>query len=118
MHEYSIISALIDLCEQHARENNALSVARVKIAIGERSGVELELLKSAFEALKSQSPLLESASLITQKEALELYCKDCDIHFRPKMLNLSTCETCKGHNVAITKGRELHLLSLELDIKS
>ena len=52
MHEYSIVSSLIQMCESHAKQYNATSVAKVCIAIGERSGVDSALIKSVFETLR------------------------------------------------------------------
>lgn len=48
MHEYSIVGALIEQCEQHARDNNADKVTRVAIKVGILSGVEPALLETAF----------------------------------------------------------------------
>ncbi|MGL5390379.1 MAG: hydrogenase/urease maturation nickel metallochaperone HypA, partial [Shewanella sp.] len=47
MHEYSIVSALIEQCEQYAKAENAMSISRVEIKLGVLSGVEPSLLRTA-----------------------------------------------------------------------
>lgn len=114
MHEYSIVAALIDMCESSAREHNARSVERVKIAIGERSGVERTLIEGAFHQFKQDSQYCKDSALEVESERVELTCRDCGASFTPPHLEYGTCIHCHSHNVALTKGRELHLLSLEL----
>ena len=63
MHEYSIVSSLIQMCESHAKQYNATSVAKVCIAIGERSGVDSALIKSVFETFRLESPLCKNAKI-------------------------------------------------------
>ncbi len=55
MHEYSIVSSLIEQCEQHAREQHSTKITRVAIKVGVLSGVEPELLKTAFETFKLEA---------------------------------------------------------------
>ena len=53
MHEYSIVSALLDRVEEEAARQGATSVRRLKVQIGELSGVEGDLLASAFELART-----------------------------------------------------------------
>jgi hydrogenase nickel incorporation protein HypA/HybF len=47
MHEYSIVGSLMQRVEAEARQRGATSVGRIRIALGELSGVDPELLASA-----------------------------------------------------------------------
>ena len=118
MHEYSIVASLIQMCESHAKGHNAASIAKVCIAVGERSGVDSALVKSAFETFRLDSPLCQNTILEIQSQSVELECRDCGHYFQAQNLTYSTCPQCQSHNVIIAKGKELHLLSLELDIQS
>lgn len=114
MHEYSIVTALIDMCETHAKANNATQVAKVKIALGERSGVEKTLVESAFHQFKLDSLYCKDSLLEIDYESVELSCRDCGESFIPAQFEYAQCVYCQSYNVVMTKGRELHLLSLEL----
>jgi hydrogenase nickel insertion protein HypA len=52
VHEYSIVSALLDRVEAEARARGALAVSVVSVAVGRQSGVEAELLAAAFEVAR------------------------------------------------------------------
>lgn len=49
MHEFSVVSSLIESCEEIAQHNQAEKILAIHLDIGERSGVNVALLKSAFE---------------------------------------------------------------------
>ena len=52
MHEYSIVQSLLDQCEDNAKANDAKKVTKVVVKIGVMSGVEPDLLKTAFDTFK------------------------------------------------------------------
>ena len=55
MHEYSVVQSLLESCEEHARVNEASKVTKVVVKIGVLSGVEPDLLKTAFDTFKEQT---------------------------------------------------------------
>ncbi|MCH5314115.1 MAG: hydrogenase/urease nickel incorporation protein HypA [Helicobacter sp.] len=116
MHEYSIIASLIEMCESHAKEHNATNVAKVRIAIGERSGVDSALIQSAFDTFRLESALCKSAELEIEYQPIALHCISCGADFSGENCIYSTCPHCQSQQVSITQGKELHLLSLELDV--
>jgi hydrogenase nickel incorporation protein HypA/HybF len=69
MHEYSLVRAMADQVEQHARANNASSVRRVAVRIGALSGVEPELFATAF-TLCREGILAEAELEIRRAEAV------------------------------------------------
>ena len=60
MHEYSIVQALMAQVDEQARAHGAAAVHRVSLRIGELSGIEPDLLRSAFEmvALMRSAPTM------------------------------------------------------------
>jgi hydrogenase nickel incorporation protein HypA/HybF len=52
MHEFSIVDSLLQLADEHAKKNNAKKVTKLEVKIGVLSGVEPDLLKTAFETFK------------------------------------------------------------------
>ncbi|MDE6886247.1 MAG: hydrogenase/urease nickel incorporation protein HypA [Helicobacteraceae bacterium] len=115
MHEYSIISDLVLLSEENASANNASKIFKITIEVGERSGVEVELLKSAFEAFKGESEFCKNAILEIKRQEVILECKNCLAKFSAKSLEYGICTFCNSNNVDIVKGRELNLLRLEME---
>ena len=52
MHEYSIVQSLLQSCEEHAAANDSDKVTKVVVKIGNLSGVEPDLLATAFNTFK------------------------------------------------------------------
>src|SRR5512147_91634 len=49
MHEYSLVEALVRRVEEEASRRNAIAVHRVRVSLGELSGVDPELFRTAWE---------------------------------------------------------------------
>lgn len=62
MHEYSIVAALVDRVEQVVDDHPGAIVRRVHVQIGEYAGVELALLRTAYETFREHT-VCESAEL-------------------------------------------------------
>ncbi|HVO21976.1 MAG TPA: hydrogenase maturation nickel metallochaperone HypA [Anaeromyxobacter sp.] len=52
MHEYSLVQALVSRVEEEARRRQALKVHSLSLRVGELSGVDPELLRSAYELFR------------------------------------------------------------------
>jgi hydrogenase nickel incorporation protein HypA/HybF len=53
MHEYSLVENLVTRVEQEARRRSALKVHRLSVRIGELSGVDPELFRTAYETFRA-----------------------------------------------------------------
>lgn len=53
MHEYSLVEALVTRVEQEARKRSALRVHALSVRVGELSGVDPELLRTAYETFRA-----------------------------------------------------------------
>lgn len=115
MHEYSVVSSLIILCEEEALKHSANKVIKIIIEVGERSGVEVELLKSAFDVFKMESDFCKTSILEVINKQIKLFCENCSFEFYALNLEYGICPNCQSNKVKIHEGRELNLLSLELE---
>ena len=113
MHEYSVVQSLLDACEENAKANNATKVTKVVVKIGVMSGVEPELLKTAFDTFKEQT-VCESAEFIMNIQPIKIKCNSC--------LNESTlakleycCPHCQSVELDVLDGEEMYLMQLELE---
>ena len=61
MHEYSIVEALLVRVDAEARARGATAVHRLTVRIGELSGVEIELLASAFATFRDRTVCAHAA---------------------------------------------------------
>lgn len=113
MHEYSIVSALIDQCERHARENQTNRVTRVAIKVGQLSGVEPALLETAFETFK-QEGVCRDAVLEMQIQPLVIRCRECG-HESVMETRQVICPHCNSRDTDVIDGEELLLMQLELE---
>ncbi len=113
MHEYSIVQALINQCEEVAKENGATKVNKVICKIGVMSGVEVHLLKVAFDTFKEQS-ICEEAELVLNVQKLKLECKECGNLFEVDEIDYC-CDKCNSTKVKIIEGEDMYLMSLEME---
>lgn len=113
MHEYSIVADLIAQCERYAHEHKA-RVDTVVVGIGERCGVNAQLLATAFENYKEGS-CLQSSKLEIKQIPIIISCMECGMRYEPLPLEYGQCKGCKSVNVRIVEGEDMLLLRLEMD---
>ncbi|QLE87446.1 hydrogenase maturation nickel metallochaperone HypA [Shewanella sp. Scap07] len=112
MHEYSIVLALIEQCEQHAIQHQANSIKRVSIKVGVLSGVEPELLKTAFDTFKEEG-ICKNAELEMHIQPLVIHCQACDNHQEVTQYNIS-CPKCQSTQTRVLDGEDMYLMQLEV----
>lgn len=114
MHEFSVVSSLLENCEQIAKDNQASKVLAIHLEIGERSGVNADLLKRAFLDFKIGS-ICEDAELFIRLVKVKLFCEDCKQSSQAVGINYTQCPLCGSSSVAIIEGHEMLLRSLEME---
>ncbi|MDD3591184.1 MAG: hydrogenase/urease nickel incorporation protein HypA [Sulfurovum sp.] len=113
MHEYSIVSSLIELCEEEAGKHQAASVKRVEVKIGAYSGVEPHLLEVAFATFK-KTGICKNADFIMHIQPLKVRCFSCGAE-NELITNRYCCPKCESPNVEVIDGEEMYLMRLELE---
>jgi len=113
MHEFSIVDSLLHLAEEHAAKNNANKVTKLEIKIGVLSGVEPDLLKTAFETFK-EGTICENAEFIMKIQPVTVKCKSCGFEGELKK-DEYLCPRCQSEELKITDGEDMYLMSLELE---
>ena len=113
MHEFSIVDSLLHLAEEHAVKNNAKKVTKLEVKIGVLSGVEPDLLKTAFETFK-EGTICEDAEFIMNIQPVVIKCKKCGFEGTLKK-DEYLCPSCSSNEIEITDGEEMYLMSLELE---
>ena len=113
MHERSIVRALLrQVCELQT-ERGADRVVAVRVSVGEFSGVEADLVRTAFEELVEDSPI-HGARLELQSIPLTAHCPACSQEFA--IVNFEfKCPDCGVAHVKIVRGEGLVLESVTLE---
>jgi len=113
MHEYSIVQALLNQCEEHAAAHDAKKILKVVTKIGVLSGVEPDLLQTAFDTFK-EGTICEEAEFVMNLQKIVIYCRHCKKESTLEELNLA-CPHCESLETSIVDGEEMYLMSLEME---
>ena len=112
MHEYSIVQSLLDQCEENAKANDANKVTKVTVKIGVMSGVEPDLLQTAFDTFK-EGTMCEACEYIQNIQPIVISCHKCN---KKSTLdkNEYCCPHCQSIELDVIDGEDLMLMQLEL----
>ena len=112
MHEYSIVQALLDRVDAEARAHAASAVRRIQVRLGELSGVERDLLESAYLLCRERT-LCADAALDILPVAARWSCPRCDrVFFRGEVLRCTAC----GLSARLICGDEILLERIEMEV--
>jgi hydrogenase nickel incorporation protein HypA/HybF len=78
VHEYSLVESLVTRVAQEARRRSAIAVHRLSVRIGELSGVDPELFRTAYETFRAGT-----------------ICANAPLELRPVPASY-TCPRCKA----------------------
>jgi hydrogenase nickel incorporation protein HypA/HybF len=99
--------------QQIADENSGGRVLSIRVLVGEFSGVEPELLASAYAEL-IQETYFSDARLDWEKVPLEGVCDQCRKRFRIEQFSFQ-CARCGSMHVTLRGGEELLLDSVTME---
>lgn len=113
MHEASLVRALLRQVEELMQQHRATGVKEVKVTVGEFSGVEPQLLESAF-ARQVPETLARGSQLVVERAALQAQCPACSHEFAIEHFRF-VCPLCGNTELTITGGEELMLESVTME---
>ena len=114
MHELSIALSLIDMANEEASRHSAGRVTALHLKLGALSGVVKEALSFSFEIASDGTPL-EGAQLIIEDVPVVIQCQNCSADEAIATIQEVRCPRCGELATEIIQGRELELVSLELE---
>jgi hydrogenase nickel insertion protein HypA len=112
MHEYAIVAELVRQVEGEARRAGAAAVTRVTVAIGDLSGVERELLATAYDVFRGRT-VCERAELSLRAVPALWSCPRCAKAIVPG--EVLTCPDC-GIAARLCAGDEIVLERIEMEV--
>jgi len=110
MHEYSIISALIERVVREAAPHPGATVRRLHIRIGELAGVEIPLLRTAFETFRART-LCEAAELAIVAVPAVWRCASCKRALEP-----GAVLRCCDRPARLDGGDDIFLDRIEMEV--
>jgi hydrogenase nickel incorporation protein HypA/HybF len=116
MHEYSVVRSLLRQIEQVAEQHRAFRVSRIQVSVGEFSGIDAELLRSAFERLATES-IAQGATLQVRRVGLQAECRACHQPFDVENFSFR-CPLCAETDISVVRGEDLVLDSLTLEAEA
>lgn len=112
MHELAITEEILHLVLSEASKNSATKVKKVKLVIGEMTGIVNDSVSFYFDEI-SKGTIAEQAILSFERVPAAGECRDCGHKFEVKDF-VWACPHCGSLNINITAGKELYLESLEV----
>ena len=113
MHELSIAMSLVDLAREEAQRVRGRVIA-LHIKVGPLSGVFKDSLLSSYEMASYDTPL-QGSQLIIEDAPIVIYCPQCRAERTVGSLQRFCCSVCSTPASEILHGKELELVSLELE---
>ena len=112
MHEYSIVEALITRVHAEAKAQGATAVHRLTVRIGELSGVDVGLLKTAYETFRDRT-ICSRAELEVETVPAAWACPTCGgAIVRGAALRCVQC----GDPARLVEGDEMLLQRIEMEV--
>lgn len=113
MHEMAIAQGILDIVIDAAEQNGGGKIRRIKLLVGEMTGVEPDALTFCFEALAAGTAA-EGAELDIATPPLVACCQDCGEEFGVERYRFF-CPACQSAKVTTISGRELAVEHLEVE---
>ena len=111
MHEYSVIQSLVDSVEAQVAQHPGATVKRLRVSIGELSGVDTTLLASAYEVFRGGT-ICEQALLEIVPVRARWTCKSCDREIaKGEVLRCLLCDA----EAKLAGGDEIILEQVEIE---
>ncbi len=112
MHELSMVESVIEIAEAEARRHDGACITKVKLRIGQFTGVVKEALEFAFEVAR-QGTMAAEAELEIEIVPLKKRCPLCHSIFDSTGDWDFVCERCDAP-VEIISGREMQVEYIEI----
>ena len=133
MHEWALAEGVISTAIDVSEDEDAKSIKRINIKIGNLQQVDMEIFRNALEEI-SKGSLAEGSEMNIEIESAVLQCRSCgnewdfddslkdldedeteSIHFVPDLAHAYIrCSECGSPDFEIKKGRGVWLDSVEL----
>ncbi|MGI6449715.1 MAG: hydrogenase maturation nickel metallochaperone HypA [Desulfitobacteriia bacterium] len=113
MHEYPITEQIIKIASDKAKENNARSVTRIALVVGEYSGFIGDSIQMYFDII-SKGTICEGAVLEIENIKAKWRCPACDIYYLRQPFSFA-CPQCGQDGEPTSIGKEFYVKNIEVE---
>ncbi len=113
MHELGVVFHIMDTLEKVAAENEAESISKVVLELGEVSTVIEAYLQNCWKWAAKKRKLFEKAELIVEKLPAVTYCEGCKATY-PTVEYGKICPYCKSTDTWLLQGNEFNIKEIEV----
>ena len=113
MHEVGIVQSILDVAGQQASIAGATRIHVIRLRVGQMTGVVPEALQHAFVVLRAGT-LAENAELSVENVPAVAWCVVCQQEFETPG-PFCECPVCETPSRDVRHGRELEIVSLEVE---
>lgn len=114
MHELGIVSGILDVATETARQAGASRVVSVTVRIGDMCEIVPEAMDFAWETLREDEPLATDAELHVEHVAPSSMCLECGEEFEHDRFHCR-CPKCGSAQTRLVHGREMDIVSIEIE---
>jgi len=111
MHEYSIVASLVDRVQREVDARPGARVRRIHVRIGELAGVEVELLRTAFETFRERT-VCDSAEIAIASIPAAWRCSKCGHPIEP-----GNPLRCCDRPAKLAAGDDIILERIEMEVR-
>ena len=125
MHEFSVISSIVDLVKQEMETRPVILVKEVKLEVGELTFLAHGALEFGFTALVEKEEKIANDALNIIPVQAEVKCKNCDYEGPMKVKDSESmhigvpifkCPKCEGP-IEVIKGKECTVVNLRMELE-
>lgn len=113
MHELSIAMSIVELAEEESERRGGLQITAVHLRLGNLAGVVKDALLSSYGLACEDTPLAGSQLIIEEIPGM-IYCPTCDAQRPVGSTEWFCCAECGSLASQIVQGKELEVVSLEV----
>jgi hydrogenase nickel incorporation protein HypA/HybF len=113
VHEYSIVASIVERVEAEVARAGAIAVRRLTVEIGVAAGVEIELLRSAWEIFRDGT-VCAGAELDIEAVPVAWACTSCGA--TPEKVFTLRCSACSSP-LRMVRGDDLTLRQIEMEVR-
>lgn len=113
MHELSVTEGILNTALDEARKLGVSRIIRIKLAVGELSGIVPECVQEYFDILSEDTAACGARLDFTVLPAM-LCCRECGSKFRMEHMRLR-CPVCMSGKADIIQGKEFYLEAMEVE---
>lgn len=111
MHELSMVSGILRLVQETAREHHAQRIVRVRVALGLLACVEAQTLSACFDIV-AEGTIAEGATLEVDIVPLSCTCTGCG-HMFELTRRVFVCPACASFDITFEGGHGCRLMAIE-----